>query len=459
MRPRSRPRPEEISPPSRDDIIDEPTAIRQSQRRASDADNRADQGTDPPSRIETSDHVDIVVDVKGKGRAVDHSVVDNINCITDGASDVDAAKVKDTRPGDRVRQESTEVTFDNSTTPSRSSSPVSLPCDVNKASRLKLPTESRDPPKVRWNALQAVDAHLAHASIERSVARGNGSRRHDPHIEHTASQSMTRGTEISIRGAAKATNVAPLAPTVSSPELSHEARGHNSSSVPHNPTIGMSSREIMTRTRARLAQLRQEPILSPSISSERGEHDASSLDTPQAIVELEPLSVAGNQIVPSSSSFPLSPTIFDVPDNSAAQSSSSHSVSQSVGPQAGALRAKLLGKLDVEKRAYLEQTDPSVERAAAASPMEADGSKDMGGLPVSADNEIQHRGPDGGGLVFRRDAQMLESNLRTKAYLRVKLAAAKRTLADTTADESNADVSLVSREEYLRSQLKRGLSQ
>lgn len=441
------------------DVLPDRSEIRDvSQPRNAGRDIRADEPTDLRSRSGTSDHVDIDIDVKGKGRAVENGVLDNISYITDRASDVGSVKVKDTRSRDPGRQDSTGVTSRSSAKPpSRCASPVLVPHDVNKVDHIDSLAGPRDRPKVRRDALLAIGAHLEHVSSERSAPGSSGGFRQESVIEPSASEPTARPKEISIRGAAKATTQAPSVPSIPSPELSHEPNGQPPSHVPHHPAKGMSSREIMARTRARLATLRQDPTLSAAISSERGAHDAASLDAACAIVKLESPSVAGNQTLQRGSSPPSDSIISDVADVSAAQSSTTYSLSHSDEPHAlSALRAKLLSRLDNEKRAYHEHSVPSGRDLSAGSFVDIN-DNDAENAMLPADNETPLRGPNGGGSSFRRDTQVLESNLRTRARLRVKLAAAKRTLADGGADASNENVDLGTREEHLRSQLKRGV--
>lgn len=422
------------------------------QRRGTEHESRADEDDDRRSRSRASDHVDIVVDVKGKGRAVDNNIHDHITYISDRASDVDAAKVEGTRPVDRGRQASTEVISIRETTPpSRITSPASQPHDIRKEPYFGSHDEPKDRRKVRRNALQAIDAHLGHSSTERSAARSTGSGQ-VPLIE--CSTSDIRIEEISIRGAAKAATQAPSVPSISSTELSREPNGQISFHASHNASKGMPSRDIMARTRARLAKLRQEPTLSPTISSERGGHDVLSLDTPQAIVELDTPSVAGNQTARSGSSPSWNGITSDVPDNSAAQSSSTHSLSSHVESFAtSALRAKLLAKLDNEKRASVEQVDLAGKDKAPSFPVGINSEVITTRLTSASDcNKV--RGPNRRELSFRREAEMIENNLREQARLRVKLVAAKRTLADATADMTSGNVNLMTHEEHLRLQLK-----
>lgn len=461
MRSRSRSSPHEPTPPPRharsgqDRSVERSDGLQLGHRNSLD-EKRPYDDHDPLRSNGTPDHGDIVIDVKGKGRAVDRSDFDDTNYITDLASDVDAATVEDTLSGDSGRQPSTEVTSRGATTiPARVSSPVSLPRDANNVGDLGPHERLRDRPRLRRDALQAVDAHLLHSPVQRRAARRIDSGRQESLIGPSASERSIPIAGISIRGAAKAAAPAPPAPATSSTELSHEPNGQISSKGSDNPGKGMSSREIMARTRARLAKPRQEPTLSVALSSERAEHDASSLDAPSAIVALDSPAVASNQSGQAGSSPPLNSISSDVPENSAAQSSSGHSPSLFDEPYAAsALRVRLLSKLDAERLVCKQPEDLSESTNATPVPVGIDSKS----RPVTTDSSSAVCGPSDGKLSCRRDAQTLEASLRAQARLRVKLAAAKRKLDDAGAELSSATINLETREEYLRSRLKSGAS-
>lgn len=402
--------------------------------------------------IGTSDQRKIPQNIKGKGRAIDE----------DGNSPLTSRPVQeqDSTVGMLETETSHPAQKDATTTAT-----VADEAPVIQSSHESSTSKQRDRPKVRREALQAMNAHLLHPS--------RGYRTTKPVIDReqqtpdtSARDELPPLTELSIRGAAKATAQVSPAPSFPSPESVLESNcqsAHDATRVPTD-VQGMSSRDIMARTRARLAKLRQDSTLSTSTTSpKRGDHDVLGLDASSKFPNTPHTTEDGNHTAPSSSNF-LSDSIVAQSHEASAAQSSHPSTTPPRSDVEGAtatptsLRAKLLKKLEDEKRAHDDDHDNNAHHPDTSAVVVAEGSQfqtsrvpdNIGGSKQGQTEEELSLG--------RQDAEMLEKKLRGQAQLRIKLAAAKRQLAEAAlgADEmSNVDHNPMSREDYLRSRLKR----
>ncbi|KAI0086037.1 hypothetical protein BDY19DRAFT_908566 [Irpex rosettiformis] len=319
-------------------------------------------------------------------------------------------------------------------------------------------------PKVRREALQAMNAHLLDSSHGHQSSKPVIGREQQP--LDTPRDEMPPPAELSIRGAAQAAS-GPLFP-------SDSFRESNCQSVHDTTRVatgiqGMSSRDIMARTRARLAKLRQDSTLSTTTTSpKRGEHDELGLNPSSKFPSIPHFLEDGNHTTtaPSSSNCTSSQLVAQAYDASAAQSSHpdyTHTDSDVGGATSTAaiLRARLLRKLEDEKREHDDgKTDDPNRPETYVVPVTVEGTQfETSLLPDNIGGSKQAQTEE---MSFgRQDAEMLEKKLRGQAQLRIKLAAAKRHLHAGTAVESDemsgADRNPMSREDYLRSRLKRAV--
>ena len=194
--------------------------------------------------------------------------------------------------------------------------------------------------------------------------------------------------------------------------------------------IKMSAPEIMARTRARLARIKAEPAPPSNSTKEhradrvlsnnvRDVHDVSTRETPTPdTTSLKP----GPALFPISTPFdPSSPSLNLLPSSSPPSTINS--------------RARLLSKLEDEKRLYRKDSQgnegdlltnttppiPHIDASGVASPV--------------AEKSPQTKAPDPNPLG-QVAPEMKEAKLRSQAQLRVRLAAARR-IAVGNVEESS----------------------
>ena len=363
-------------------------------------------------------------DNKGKGRAVDLDGDTNIssriehrpNSAYDSPKTLDATDQQSEYEEDRRESTITEQLNDV----------TSAKHDQESSHR-----KQKGRPKVRREALQAMNAHLLNSSHGHRSSKPVIGREQQP--PDTPRDELPPPTELSIRGAAQISSGSPF----STPESMQEPNcqsAQDATRVTTN-TQGMSSRDIMARTRARLAKLRQDSTLSNTTTGpKRGEHDALGPNASSKFPSTPHSPEDGNHTAPLTSNFMSSSTVARPHDPSAAGSSHPNfaQTRADVGDaaaNAAILRAKLLKKLEDEKRAHDDDRTnnssyPDVPAAPVAvehTQVEAHPADNIGGSKQAQTEEE---------LSFNhQDAEMLEKKLRGQAQLRIKLAAAKRQLA------------------------------
>ncbi|KAI0338788.1 hypothetical protein BDW22DRAFT_676081 [Trametopsis cervina] len=397
-----------------------------------------------PQTNGNSGQVDIYGDVKGKGRAIDidHIEPRPLDSVNDRVSDVDGVRTS-TPPRSTARDDMM---------PSTSAVAATGGTEVHAAVQ-------REKPKIRpgW---QAMHAHLLDPSRRREVKRTATEHEAEPFVTPAGNASPSV-TGFSIRGAAARTIVTESSTPSTSfiePPPKHVA---GDTTQPFEPPQSMSSRDIMARTRAKLEKLKQDSSFPVATTPESGEHDVASLNASSSVINTLPTIVDGNHTVTLPSHAASTSIPSQLSDVLPAQSSHPHSLahaSHETGA-ADALRLKVLNKLENEKRAHIDgkriphhDGDSPMFVAVNGSSVEALASPDNFGDPK------QQQTGEEMSLARRQDAEMLEQRLRVQAQLRIKGAAHKQPMPGTASDNTSgqsADLNSQSREEYLRSRLKR----
>ena len=391
------------------------------------------------------------IDVKGKGRAVDY-------CPSSPSPSAGSAEASPLDPLEESQNLSNATAHHDNIVHNRGSSqddPSSQ--DAQAISHLRHTNRQR--PRIRQSAWQTMQAHLVSSRADRGP--------------NTAPQHPLAEPELAIRGASSnlsSTSAAvPSTDDALSPSQTPQSEASSSTpptppelatTVPATPAIPetpnnrvgagrFSSREIMARTRAKLARLKQEAGAA-AITAESTTHAVNSNPTSQGSAPQSNITekVARDAVADANSSTSTSATTGDtVTTHPIGISPLSADQSANGRPSAATLRARLLDKLQREKRAQTQQMAMTMEMQATSPPatgvngdIQTHTTRGGGGRRPSppaaimtADRTSSVRASGGDSCNHRAAVDMMESKLRAQAQLRVKLAAARRVAERTQA--------------------------
>lgn len=330
--------------------------------------------------------------------------------------------------------------------------------DAVQTGQVPAPPGKEERPKVSRNTWQSLNSYLAG-----SVGEGHKGHRPASRLQPEAN-SGRESAQLTIRGAARGQGDSPKNKPTDEPVdgrprpslLSRLGTGERldktATGTPAAQALtpepadadaaqdNMPAREVMARTRARLAKLKEELARSGTSADATAPRPAPAPPFPQPT----PIN-AGPAAPPPRGALALLPmavaTAAESPPPPAADSSSI------VPATASALRARLRARLARERSAHMQhheaprhgdaRTPPSPPRGPAAGECALD-------PPAAA--------------AARRDAEMREARLRQQARLRVGAAHDNRALEATSSSSGAGQCGgeLQTREEALRARLKRG---